>query len=165
MGTGKKNQKTTVLITSRCKSLKAPAAGFRKLIKALCSKFKISKATVSLAIVGDTQIREINKQFLGTSGTTDCISFDLSDNRVGKSTKVFDIIVNGQMAARQARQRGHSVEAELALYITHGLLHNIGFEDSTASRAKKMHDAENKFLEQFGYGMVYGNRPKVRKRK
>jgi probable rRNA maturation factor len=162
MGTGKKNQKTTVLITSGYKNLKVSAAGFRKLIKAICGRFKISKATVSLTIVGDAQIRKINRQFLGHSGTTDCISFDLSDNRTGKSTNVFDIIVNGQMAVRQARRRGHSSEAELALYVTHGLLHNLGFDDLRPRDAQKMHKIEDEILQQFGYGPVYNNRAKTK---
>ena len=64
MGASKKNQKLNVLITNKYKNLKVPAAGFRKLIKTICGRFKISNATVSLTIVGDTQIRKINKQFL-----------------------------------------------------------------------------------------------------
>ena len=59
------------------------------------------------------------------------------------------------MAVRQASLRGHSSEAELALYITHGLLHKLGFDDSTKGRAKKMHDIENEILQQLGYGLVY----------
>lgn len=163
MGTGKKNQKITAIITNNCKNLKIPATKFEKLIRIICTRFRIDRATVSISIVNDAYIGKVNKQFLGHAGMTDCISFDLSDKKSG--TKVFDIVVNGLMAKRQAKPRGHSSEAELALYITHGLLHNLGFDDSTAGRAKKMHDTEDKFLEQFGYGMVYGNRPKARKRK
>ena len=59
------------------------------------------------------------------------------------------------MAVRQANQRGHSSEAELALYITHGLLHNLGFDDSTKKQARKMHETEDKILQEFGYGIVY----------
>ncbi len=162
MGASKENQKTTVLITSRYKNLKVAAARFRKLIRTICRQFKISKATVSLSVVNDAQIRKINKQFLGHSGTTDCISFDLSDNRAGKSTKVFDIIVNGQMATRQAKQRGHSAEAELALYVTHGLLHNIGLNDLRPKDAQKMHKIEDEILQQFGYGPVYNKRAKTK---
>ena len=46
-------------------------------------------------------------------------------------------------------------EAELALYITHGLLHNLGFDDSTEMQAKKMHDTEDEILRQSGFGLVY----------
>jgi len=61
------------------------------------------------------------------------------------------------MAVRQAKQRGHSTEAELALYVTHGLLHNLGFDDATQSGAKKIHEEEDKILQQLGYGLVYNS--------
>ncbi len=65
------------------------------------------------------------------------------------------------MALRQADLRGHSSQAELALYITHGLLHNLGFDDSTEDKAKKMHDMEDKILQQLGYGLVYNKNTKI----
>ena len=59
------------------------------------------------------------------------------------------------MAHRQARLRGHNAQAELALYILHGLLHNLGFDDVTAAKAAKMHKAEDDILKKFGFGVVY----------
>lgn len=126
----------------------------KKLVKALCSRFKLLKATISIAIVDDAQIRKVNKQFLRKDRPTDCISFDLSDKKKN-SVKSFELVVNAEMAARQAKLRGHSSEAELALYITHGLLHNLGFDDSTKKQAEKMHNTEDKILQQLGYGTVY----------
>jgi len=57
--------------------------------------------------------------------------------------------------AREAARRGHSAEAELALYVTHGLLHNLGFNDATAAQARKMHRMEDEILQHLGYGFVY----------
>jgi probable rRNA maturation factor len=82
----------------------------------------------------------------------------LSDDEVPQSPKLLELIVNGEMAVRQANLRGHSSEAELALYITHGLLHHLGFDDSTESQARKMHDMEDEILQQLGYGLVYNTR-------
>jgi probable rRNA maturation factor len=76
------------------------------------------------------------------------------------SAKSFELVVNGETAVRQAKLRGHSSEAELALYITHGLLHNLGFDDSTKKKAEKMHSTEDKILRQFGYGPVYNKAEK-----
>jgi probable rRNA maturation factor len=98
-------------------------------------------------------MQELNTQFLNHQTTTDCLSFDLSDE--AEESKIFELIVNGEMAVRQADSRGHSSEAELALYITHGLLHNLGFDDSTPEQARTMHDTEDEILQQMGYGFVY----------
>ena len=112
------------------------------------------KIIVSIAIVNDAQFQILNKRFLNRRGSSDCLSFDLSDDPSGPS-RIFEIIVNGELAAREAKVRGHSGEAELALYITHGLLHNLGFDDSTKRRAAKMHRTEDKILQRLGYGFVY----------
>lgn len=134
-----------------------------KLTKAVCNRFtqdepQDTRYEISITIVDDDKIRQVNREFFDSNALTDCISFDLSDN--GDKLKIFDLVVNGQMAVRQANQRGHSSEAELALYITHGLLHNLGFDDSTKSQARKMHETEDEILQEFGYGIVYNSSTK-----
>jgi len=155
MASAKQDQEIVVQITKNFDSIKVCLLKVEKLVEAVCNRFKLSKATVSIAIVGDAQIRKLNSRFLNHKSTTDCLSFDLSDDKGPQSPKLLELIVNGEMAVRQANLRGHSSEAELALYITHGLLHNFGFDDSTESQARKMHDTEDKILQQLGYGLVY----------
>jgi len=133
------------------KDINASLPRLKKLVKAVCNRFNLSKATISIAIVGNSQIRKLNKQFLNKDRLTDCLSFNLSDN----DTNSFELIVNGEMAVKKAKQQGHSAEAELALYITHGLLHNLGFDDSTKKQAEKMHNTEDEILQRLGYGRVY----------
>jgi probable rRNA maturation factor len=95
------------------------------------------------------------------------LSFDLSDERSRTAAKTFELVVNGERAAKEASARGHSTEAEMALYIVHGLLHNFGFDDSTKVKAKKMHETEDEILREFGYGLIYNKsiRAQVHKRK
>lgn len=147
-----------IALTKNFKGIDISTLKIKKLAKALCNRFardesQDTRYEISIAIVDDNEIRELNREFLHSKTTTDCLSFDLSEDE--KGMKIFDLIVNGEMAERQANQRGHSSEAELALYITHGLLHNLGFDDSTKSRARKMHDTEDEILQEFGYGLVY----------
>lgn len=142
-----------VQIAKNFKNIDVSQSKLEELVKTICSRFRLSKTTVSIAIVGDDEIRKINKQFMNRRGACDCLSFDLSDDG---EQKLFELVVNGEMAVRQARVRGHSGEAELALYVTHCLLHKLGFDDSTQKQAKKMHDTEDEILQQLGYGPVYG---------
>ena len=152
MGSVKQEQDIVVQIAKNFKDIDVNLPRLKKLVKAVCTRFKLSKATVSIAIVDDTEIRNVSKQFLNRSSTTDCLSFNLSDNDAKKS---FELVVNAEKAVKEANLRGHSSEAELALYVTHGLLHNLGFDDSTQGQAKKMHDTEDEILQQLGYGLVY----------
>jgi len=164
-----------VQITKNFQNIDVSLSKIEKLVKAICNRFKLANATISIAIVDDTQMRKVNAQFTNHKSTTDCLSFDLSDEpsrEAGsdhsparrasalsrqESGRTFELIVNGELALKQANLRGHSSEAELALYITHSLLHNLGFDDSTQNQAQKMHDTEDEILQQFGYGMVYNN--------
>ncbi len=144
-----------VQITRNFQDIDLHLAKLEELVKTVCSRFKLSKATVSVVIVDNAQIRKLNSQFLKRKSACDCLSFDLSDEGKPRSPKLFELIVNGEMAAEEANLRGHLAEAELALYVTHALLHNLGFDDSTREKAKKMHDTEDEILQQFGYGLVY----------
>jgi probable rRNA maturation factor len=162
MGLDKQDKDIDVLIARHFMDIKFSIPKLKKLIKAIGVRFKLAEASVSIAIVDDDEITKVNKRFLDKDNTTDCISFDLSDDQHpadsnGNYPRVFDLIVNGQMAVRQSEQRGHSPEAELALYVTHGMLHNLGFDDATQSLSAKMHNTEDEILEQLGYGSVYHN--------
>jgi probable rRNA maturation factor len=160
MASSRQEQDIVIRIIKNFKDIDISELKIKKLAKALCYRFGMhepanTRYEVSIAIVDDNEIRELNRQFLNSKAATDCLSFDLSDDE--KGPKIFDLVVNGEMAVRQANQRGHSSDAELALYITHGLLHNLGFDDSTQNQARKMHETEDEILQEFGYGLVYNS--------
>jgi ssRNA-specific RNase YbeY (16S rRNA maturation enzyme) len=98
MASAKQDQEIIVHIARDFKDIEVRLPELRKLVKAICNRFKLSKATVSIAIVDDAQIRELNKQFLNSKSATDCLSFDLSDDKGPQSPKLFELIVNGEMA-------------------------------------------------------------------
>lgn len=174
MAPAQEHKNIVVQIARYLNGLDVHAPKLRKLVKTVCGRFRLSKATVSIAIVNNAEMKRLNKQFLNRNTATDCLSFNLSDEqgRVAKrpprkqqeknvpgpgrsGTKIFELVVNGERAAKEANLRGHSTEAELALYVVHGLLHNLGFGDSTRAQAQKMHETEDEILQELGYGLVY----------
>lgn len=124
----------------------------KKLLNHICAEFSLCNAEISITAVDDNKIMEINKQFLSKDAVTDVISFDLSDEN---GPPAFEIIVNTQLAERTAEQQNHAPLAELALYICHGMLHNLGYDDLEASDAEKMHQVEDRLLNICGFGAVY----------
>ena len=149
----KKND-IVVQIACDCQILKVDLDRFEDLARAICERFNVKKAAISIAIVDDDTITQVNTKFLNHKNRTDVISFDLSDG--ADEPKNFELVVNAEQAVRQAQKRGHSREAELALYITHGLLHNLGFDDADQQQGQKMHNTEDEILQQAGFGIVYG---------
>lgn len=126
-----------------------------ELVEAVCGRFGVGAATVGIAVVDDERFRELNSRFRKSESVSDCLSFDLSEGPENDSERLFELVVNGQMAVREAKLRKHSDQAELALYIAHGLLHNLGFDDDTEDRAEQMHNTEDEILGRLGYGSVY----------
>ena len=158
--TRSKPEKTIkIQITRHFQDIDISSQKIRKLVKTVCSLFDDSKKPsnyeISVVIVDDEEFRKLNYQFLKKRSLSDCLSFDLSDYDEPESPKIFEVVINGQMAQRQASLRNHSEQAELALYITHGMLHNFGFDDLEPSMAKKMHEKEDEILQELNYGLVY----------
>ena len=140
-----------IAIHHACDTVDVSVPRIKALIRAVCRRYGLDSVQVSVAIVDDTETRRINRTYLDRTGSTDCFSFDLSD---GGQT-VFEVVVNGDRAVQEAQRRGHGVEAELALYVTHGLLHLLGFDDLTEDQAVRMHAEEDAVLQALGYGTVY----------
>jgi probable rRNA maturation factor len=152
-------QRVIVHITRDFKSIICPRRKFIKLVRVICNRFGLAGATVGIAIVGNKHIRKLNGKFLNHKNVTDCMAFDLSDSKTGR--RLLELVVNGERAKSQAAQRGHPAQAELALYITHGLLHNLGFDDLLPKKAKMMHRLEDEILQQQGFGLVYDKKTKI----
>jgi len=144
-------------------------AAIERLVRAIWQRFGKSGGSISIVLVDDAEIRRANRRFLGSEATTDVLSFDLSDPEVetgkpktsgvagGDGGGLFEVLVNAELAVREAKERGHSARAELALYVTHGLLHQLGFDDLRPEEAEKMHKVENEILRELGFGAVYGS--------
>jgi probable rRNA maturation factor len=89
----------------------------------------MTDSDISLAIVNDKAIAELHETWLGISGPTDVLSFDLSSHehtqlsQHGKRHGIHgEIIASAETASREARVYGWSPEHELIYYLIHGLL-------------------------------------------
>ncbi len=147
------NADISVEITCDIAELKADAERLKALARSVCRRFGLKNARVGIAVVGDDTIRKVNEQFLNKTQKTDVISFDLSDD--ADAARCFELVVNADEAARQSKAQKHPLQAELALYITHGLLHNLGFDDVAAEASAEMHRTEDEILQEAGFGKVF----------
>ncbi len=147
------NADISVEITCDIAELKADTERLKALARSVCRRFGMENAQVGIAVVGDDTIRKVNEEFLNKLQKTDVISFDLSD--AADTARCFELVVNADEAARQSKAQKHPLQAELALYITHGLLHNLGFDDAAAEESAEMHRTEDEILQEAGFGKVF----------
>jgi probable rRNA maturation factor len=104
---------------------------------------------ISLAIVDDQRIHELNRTYLQHDFATDVLSFMLESNGP-HAPLIGQIVASGETAAREAPRYGWSPVDELLLYVIHGALHLAGHDDRTKSQAAAMRQAENNYLERLG---------------
>ncbi len=121
----------------------------QKIIKKVLSK-EGKDAKLSIAFVDNEEIKRLNKRFLGSNEVTDVIAFPLSNNKCFLSG---EIIVSVETAVEVAERRKSSVEGEIILYIVHGILHLLGYNDKNRIDAKIMHERESEILVALGYNV------------
>jgi probable rRNA maturation factor len=95
----------------------------------------ISRATVSIAVVCDRAIRPLNRRYLQHDYATDVLSFLLDS---GPGWLEGEIVVSADTAATQAPQYDSSTQDELLLYVIHGALHLVGYDDTTPTARKRL---------------------------
>ena len=86
-----------------------------------------SLAQVDVLLVSDNRIAELHERFMNVAGPTDVITFQHGE-----------VFVSIETAQRNARRFKTSAEAEIRLYIVHGLLHLAGYDDKTSAAARLM---------------------------
>jgi probable rRNA maturation factor len=120
----------------------------RQLVRSVLEKEDVPEAEISLAFVDNPTIHNLNKRYLGHDEPTDVLSFPLSEPNARKLAG--ELVIGAEVARVQAESRGHDVQAELALYVIHGLLHLCGHDDKTPAAAEEMRRRERFHLQQVG---------------
>ena len=118
----------------------------------ILSDHGITQGELSIAIVDDPAIRVLNKQYLQHDYETDVISFVLDeDESIGRLDG--QLIVSTDTAARESVDAGWSFEAELLLYVVHGTLHLVGYDDKSEAAIPEMRSAEAEYMAKLGFPM------------
>jgi probable rRNA maturation factor len=123
-------------------------ARMRETVRTVLHGEGVDEAEISLAFVDNPTIHQLNQRFLSRDEPTDVLSFPLSEPNARRLAG--ELVVGAEVAREQSEDRGHDVQAELALYVIHGLLHLCGFDDQTEAGAKEMRQRERHYLRQLG---------------
>jgi probable rRNA maturation factor len=127
----------------------AEDARVKRAIHTILNDAGIASAEISIAIVNDERMQQLNREFLEHDYPTDVLSFVLeSDENAGSLDG--EIIVSHEYAAREAPRYGWKSDDELLLYIIHGCLHLVGHDDLTPEAKQQMRLAEARYLQQLG---------------
>jgi probable rRNA maturation factor len=101
---------------------------------------------VEIAVVDDAAIRRLNHTYRGVARRTDVLAFPLETPGLGGL--LGQIVISVEAAARQAARLRVPLGLELALLVTHGVLHLVGYDDRDPVEADLMHRRERAILGQ-----------------
>jgi len=118
---------------------------YKAAAKWVCAEFQLAKLDVSIAIVDDPTIHQLNREHLDHDWPTDVISFIFEADEETASVEG-EIVASIDTATRLAQTAGWSAEDELLLYIIHGLLHLAGLDDIEPEDQVEMRVAERDCL-------------------
>lgn len=142
-----KRQRPIITILSEHSALRVPRRKIASLVDFVASREKTRFACVDILIVDDDAMSTHNWTYLKHRGTTDVISFDLSEP--GDSGLTAQLIISAETARRVGPENDLSPQTELLLYILHGLLHVIGYDDQTPEDREHMTRRQESLLGDF----------------
>ncbi|EAQ78661.1 rRNA maturation RNase YbeY [Blastopirellula marina] len=136
-----------VEITRRTQYAAPTDEAVRQAIAAVFAGESIEAYEVSVALVDDAEIHEVNRRFLQHDYPTDVVTFNLSaDDDLLEG----EIVISCQYAAAEAEKYQWPAKHETLLYVIHGALHLVGYDDHEDEDRLTMRRLERVYLEQVG---------------
>jgi probable rRNA maturation factor len=99
------------------------------LIDQCCQVMNESDAEISVSIITDEVMQELNHQYRGLNKPTDVLSFSMRDGeQIGDLNALGDLVISYDTAVRQAQEFEHSIQIEMNELIFHGMMHLFGYD-------------------------------------
>ncbi len=97
---------------------------------------------VSIVLTDNEYIRELNLKYRSVDRATDVLAFTMDEEILG------DIVISVEKAKEQALVYRKSLKNEVGRLVIHGILHLIGYDDSSRGSLKKMHARGEEILKE-----------------
>ena len=128
-------------------------AEFAALARFVLDQMHVHPQTDLSILFVDTEVMtDLHIKWMDEPGPTDVLSFPMDELRPGRPGEVTpagllgDVVLCPEVAARQARDAGHSTTEELLLLTTHGILHLLGYDHAEPEEEKEMFALQRRLL-------------------
>jgi probable rRNA maturation factor len=140
----------TILIRSTLRKQRVAASAIRARLDRLLAALSMDQAEVSVLLVGDRRMRELNRRYRRKDQTTDVLSFAFLEGPSFGAVQrhmLGDIVISIPTAARQAKAADETLQQSVDRLLVHGLLHLLGYDhEKGAQGARSMQRAEKRLL-------------------
>lgn len=115
------------------------AAVIRRRAEKMLRHLRLDAVELSVALVDDAAIQELNRDYRKKNKPTDVLAFPLQDPVPARPTGLLgDVILSIETARRQAKKHRRTLLAELTMLLGHGLLHLLGYDHQTDAEEREM---------------------------
>ena len=111
------------------------------------ASLNVRQAELSICLVSNPYIRKLNKRYKKRDSCTDVLAFPL-DRAAHSLRKVIvgEIVISLDQTHRNAKRFGNTFTEELLLYVIHGVLHILGYDDMKESARRIMENKQKKLF-------------------
>lgn len=113
-----------------------------------------TESELSILVVDDDEMAELNREYRQISHTTDVLSFPMLEGEFGEIAPEMlgDVVISAQTADAIAREAGATLESVLDLLLIHGILHLLGYDHETGeAEAREMKRLTEESLAKLGH--------------
>lgn len=129
------------------KSIKISKRSIQKQIKAVLQSENVNCDELSLYLIDEKSIKKLHKDFFNDDTSTDCISFPIDSPEEFHNYSILgEVFVCPEVAIRYSKEHDISSYDETTLYIIHGLLHLLGYDDISEKDKTTMRKKEKKCM-------------------
>ena len=107
---------------------------------------------VSIFLTDDAEIHRLNKLYRDVDRPTDVLAFAMREGVDGELNREIlgDVVISIPRAEQQASIYGHSLEVEISLLVSHGVLHLLGYEHEEGDAILVMQQKQREILHSLG---------------
>ena len=116
-------------------------------------------AQISVTLVDNERIHDLNREYRNVDRPTDVLSFpmytfaDGDEPPEGVPVMLGDIVISVERAEEQAKEYGHSLRREMSFLTVHSVLHLLGYDHELSPEAEReMFALQDKIMEKLGIG-------------
>jgi probable rRNA maturation factor len=134
-----------VLVDNRQSRVPVDCRGLARAARRALAAVGRPGGAVEVSVVDDRAIRRLNRAYRGVARRTDVLAFPL-EMPGAAGALVGQVVISADTALRQARRLGLAPALEMALLVTHGVLHLVGYDDRDPVESALMHRRERELL-------------------
>jgi probable rRNA maturation factor len=130
-----------ILIDNRQNSHRISLAKIRRKARVILDALDSPEAELSILLVDDGQIAQLNRQYLGRPGPTNVIAFPMHAGEFADVSPYLlgDVVISVDTAEREGNESGTALEGRLDELLVHGILHLFGYDhEKNAADARLM---------------------------